>query len=220
VPTIPYVNAAGQRVPGVTTIIGTNLGWSKDGLKHWAWKLGTEGKHYRDATNWAATVGTVAHALVEAHIRGIEFVPPEGATPDMIAKGRAAFSTYLDWQRFTRLKIVATETPFVSERYQYGGCPDAVAVIDGGEPGLHMPDWKSSNGTYADHIIQLAAYGAGFEEVTGMPIDGFHLCRFDKLYGNFSHKYYPRAAMAKPWRAFLRLRDLHELKGELEAMAK
>ena len=63
-PTPPqgYFNAAGERIPGTTTIIGR---FKESGaLVHWAWKLGMEGKDYREVR--AADAGTAAHAMMEA----------------------------------------------------------------------------------------------------------------------------------------------------------
>ncbi len=43
-PQLIYRTADGTQVPGVTTVLGSSLGWKTPGLIHWAWKLGTEGK--------------------------------------------------------------------------------------------------------------------------------------------------------------------------------
>lgn len=37
-----YRNTAGKKLPGVTTILGDSLGWSKNGLLGWAYKKGCE----------------------------------------------------------------------------------------------------------------------------------------------------------------------------------
>lgn len=214
-----YRLADGTKVPGVTTVIGSMLGWSKGGLMHWAWTEGMAGRNYRESSQAAADAGTLAHAMVEAHIRGLGYVPPLDATPDMLAKAGRAFEAYREWESDTRLEIIATEIKLVSERHRFGATPDAVALRP--NKGLVLPDWKSSKGTYGDHLLQISAYGAAFEEVTGLElVGGFYLCRFDKTSGGFSVKWWPRDAMTGPWRAFLACRQLYDLKAECDALAK
>jgi hypothetical protein len=40
-----YKTKDGLRVPGVTTVIGGNLGWNKQALMYWAWNEGIEGRN-------------------------------------------------------------------------------------------------------------------------------------------------------------------------------
>ena len=68
-----YKNKAGERIPGVTTVIGSNLGWSKGGLMHWAWEQGINGLDYRETRDAAANTGTIAHKMVEYEIKGKKF---------------------------------------------------------------------------------------------------------------------------------------------------
>src|SRR5438132_12109886 len=120
--TIPYKNAKGERIPGTTTIIGSNLGWSKGGLMHWAWEQGMNGKDYRTVRDEAADAGTLAHKMVEHWIRGIEF-SPDGATPETLGLATTAFGGFLTWARHSRLEVLATEVHLVSEAHQYGASP-------------------------------------------------------------------------------------------------
>ena len=69
-PTADYKNAKGVRIPGNTTVINGNLGWSKNGLMYWAWEQGRNGKDFRQSRDDAADAGTLAHALIEADIKG------------------------------------------------------------------------------------------------------------------------------------------------------
>ena len=62
-PTQPYFNKAGQRLPSVTTIISRFK--ESGGLIHWAWNLGREGQDYRQVRDEAADAGTLAHAMIE-----------------------------------------------------------------------------------------------------------------------------------------------------------
>ncbi len=68
-----YKNKEGQRVPGVTTIIGRFK--DSGGLMFWACEQGKaiergEIDKLYDKRDEAAEAGTIAHALVEMHISG------------------------------------------------------------------------------------------------------------------------------------------------------
>ncbi len=217
-PTVPYFNSAGQRLPGVTTVNG-NIGWNRDALMYYAWKKGTEGKDFRDYTKNSADIGTLAHGMVEAHVRGIEFVPELPCTEEQLAAARVSFGAYERWARQSQLQIIATEVYMVSEQYQYGGCLDAVGLIDGE---LSLIDWKTSNGVYADHIIQLCAYKHLWEEVTEMPLTGgYHLCRFAKDTGGFTHHWWPADTFEEhAWPTFTWARALHQKKWIIEKLTK
>lgn len=214
-----YRLADGTKVPGVTTVIGGSLGWNKQQLMWWANQEGLAGRNHRDTSQAAADAGTLAHAMVEARILGRDFTVPADVPPDVVVKARRAFTGYCEWEADSRLRIVATEIRLVSERHRFGATPDAIALRR--EEALCLPDWKSSRGTYADHVLQLAAYGRAFEEVTGIELTGgFYLCRFDKNSGGFSTKWWPREALDGAWRAFLACRELYDLKQECEGLAK
>ena len=81
-------------------------------------------------------------------------------------------------------------------------------------------DWKSSNATYPEYLVQLAAYGALWTEAhPERPIDGgYHLIRFDKEFGDFHHHYWPE--LSRAWIAFLHLRELYDIEKELKRRAK
>lgn len=210
-PTQPYVNKAGKRVPSVTTIISRFK--ESGGLVHWAWQLGRDGLDYRTEREKAADAGTAAHAMVEADIKG----EPFDASPyadEILEPARMAFGAYKEWTDQTKLKPVATEVPLVSEAYQFGGCLDAMLV----NGKLSLGDWKTSNAVYADYLIQLAAYAILWEENHPFePIEGgFHLLRFSKG-GDFSHHFYPKLDEAK--RAFVLMRELYDISAALKKRA-
>lgn len=196
-----YRNAQGVRVPSVTTILsrfkdsGALMKWAyTTGREHG--RLEAEGKDapasLYDVSGKAADIGTAAHGMVEAYISGGN---PESVVaylslkPDEQPKAKNAFGMYLKWAAQSRLVILEQEMGLVSERYGFGGTPDAVGQIDGE---LCLVDWKTSNGVYSDYLLQLAAYRVLWEEshpdkpLTG----GFHLCRFSKEFGDFAHHYY------------------------------
>jgi len=213
----------GKRVPSVTTITGKFK--ESGGLIHWAHNLGMQGIDYRDVRDNAASSGTMAHSLVENHIRGM---PTElDGNTEVERNALAAFDAYLSWERQTKLEITHQEVQLICPEYKFGGALDALGIIDGKRPLL---DWKSSNAIYADYLIQIAAYGHlvehGFiceggkatDRKLGIKIDGgFHLCRFSKEHGDFSHHYFPN--LDDGWQAFKLERELYEVMKQLKKRA-
>ena len=104
----------------------------------------------------------------------------------------------------------------MSERHRYGGTPDAIGVVNNQ---LVLLDWKTSNGIYADHLIQLAAYGHLWNEnYPDQPITGgFHLLRFSKQKGDFGHHHF--AALDEAWEQFLLFRRAYDINKILKARA-
>jgi len=217
-PTIPYKLANGTRVPGVTTVISTSLGWNREALMWWANQEGLAGRNYRDSRQEEADAGTLAHAMVEARIRDVTYLPPDTATPEQIKLATLAFSAWEEWFSHSKIKLLETEIPLISERHRFGGTPDAIGETRGG---LAILDWKSSKGIYSEYLIQLAAYEHLWNEnrkthpITG----GIHCARFDKSTGGFSHHWWPSEALRSAWDAFLALRRLYDLQREMKALA-
>ena len=215
-----YKNSQGKRVRGVTTVIGRFK--DSGGLLYWAFEQGKaaergEIEKLYDKRDAAAQSGTLAHSMVENHINGKDILPwREGVPQDTWAEAENAFQAYLSWASMTKLKIVEQEMPMVSEKYQFGGCPDAIGEIDNE---LCLVDWKTSNGVYPDYLIQLAAYKQLWEEnnpdrpLTG----GFHLCRFAKSHGDFAHHYYPD--LSEAWEQFKLFLQAYEIDKGLKKRA-
>lgn len=174
-----------ERVPSVTQVISRFK--ESGGLIHWAWQLGTEGKDYRQVRDTAADAGTAAHAMVEADIRGKVFNPTL-YDENVVRMAEGAFNAYKEWKAQTKLVAVASEVPLVSKVHKFGGTLDAMLV----HGLLAMGDWKSANKVYPDNLMQLAAYGALWDENNpGNPVrGGYHLLRFDKTHGDFEHRYF------------------------------
>jgi hypothetical protein len=234
-PTQPYMltGADGRefRVPGVTTVLG-NIGWSKDGLMYWANKMGRAGYDLNQARGLgAADIGTIAHALVEAHI---DISGKGAAEHDRIlaeapeafrAPAMSAFEAYRRWEGQTRGQIIATEVWLVNAEYETGGCIDALRIEEDGT--LAVLDWKSANGTYEDHLLQIAAYTEFIERAltewgggTPMRCSGAYLCRFGKEAGNYVAHYWPREALRVAWTAFTYARALHKFRPTIRNLVK
>lgn len=211
-----YRNKDGKKVPGVTTIIGRFK--DSGGLMHWAFKQGQRAERGEidklyDERDKAGDSGTLAHSMVEAHIRGEDPPDIKDIAHEISYPAGQAFKAYLTWANQSKLEIVEQEMPLVSEKYQFGGCPDAIGLIDNE---LCLVDWKTSSGIYPDYLIQLAAYKHLYEsnnpekKLTG----GFHLCRFAKANGDFSHHYYPN--LDEAWEQFKLFRAAYDIDKQLK----
>lgn len=212
-PRAGYYLANGERVPGTTTILGRFR--ESGALLKWAWGEGRAGRELYEVRDKAAEAGTLAHAMVEASIKGEKLETPV-ADPAVLQKAIAAFGAYESWAKGNRLKVVEQEMMLVSEKHRYGGTPDAIGELDGV---LCLLDWKTSASVYSDHLLQLAAYKILWEEnhpdrlLTG----GFHLCRFAKEHGDFAHHFFPNLDEAAEM--FLHLRAAYEIDKGLKKRA-
>lgn len=214
-PAAGYKLANGTKVPGTTTV--AKMIDDPGGLIHWAWQCGVDGKDYRAERDTAASIGTLAHDMVECHITGIPHVPAPGLDENAVEKAEQAFTAYLAWEKRTKLKIVQTEISLVSERYRFGGTLDAIGEIDGE---LCLLDWKSSNRIYPAYLLQLAAYTELWNENRGdfRPITGgAHLCRFSKDYPDFHHHHF--ASLGGEWEAFLHCLALYRARQTIKGRA-
>lgn len=206
-----YLKDGKTRVPSVTTILGRFK--ECGGLIAWAWQLGMERKDYREVRDSAADAGTMAHAAVEAFLHGQPFAFPES---DLGKKATTSFEAFREWAAQSNLVCTHTEVGMVSEAHRYGGTMDALLVSGRRAVG----DWKSSNALYPEYLCQIAAYGILWEEnhpeepITG----GYHLLRFDKTHGDFTHKWWGELETAK--KAFLLMRELYECDKELKQRIK
>jgi hypothetical protein len=215
-----YWSKDGQRLPSVTTILGRFK--DSGALIKWAYSTGRD--HGRleaqghivpaslyEVSGKAADIGTAAHAMVEAYIKGNDPSLCEELASlgdDSKAKARNAFETYLSWASMSKLEVLEQEVYLISQEYRYGGTPDAIGLVNGE---LCLVDWKTSNSVYGDYLLQLAAYRQLWEEnhPNKLLAGGFHLCRFSKDFGDFSHHYYKELDGA--WEMFKHLRAAYDL---------
>ena len=117
----------GQKVPGVTTIIGRFK--DSGALLWWAFEQGKacereEISNRYDKRDEAADSGTLAQALVEAHIKGDPL--PVLPANEIGTQARQGYENYLTWEMNNRIRILYQEMELVSEEYRFGGCPDAI----------------------------------------------------------------------------------------------
>jgi len=214
---VVYKTNDGKRVPSVTTVLGI-LGLSKDALMYWAWQQGCDGKDFRETSKGEADVGTVAHGFIEAELKNQPYsldLILAGRPPEMRAKVDACISAWHEWREQSQLQMIGSEVSLVSERYRYGGTLDIATVMTR----RGILDLKTGSGTYADHLIQVVAYGMLWEEAhSGEAVEEYHLLRLGKTDGSFHHHRYPADALECAREAFLRARELYDLVAPLKKM--
>lgn len=209
-PAVIYRTQDGTRVPSVTTV--NKIGQDSGGLIHWAWQLGIDGLDYRQVRDDAAKAGEIGHKLVEHAIKRTEPKDDEFETASLREIALKSYAAYLKWEQGTNIKWLDSEISLVSEQHKFGGTIDAIGLPDGSNS-YCIGDWKTGS-LYPDHLCQIAAYWHLFEECTGHSVKGAHLCRFNKLSGDFMHAYFDNLEDA--WAAFLLKRDLYARLAQLK----
>lgn len=211
-----YVNAKGERLRGVTTVV--NRFKDSGGLIHWAWMEGTEGRDYRQRRDDAGIAGGICHQWIDDYIHGRDRTPFPSAKPEFCAQAEKGFEAFLDWGNQCKLEVLETETPLISEQFQFGGTFDALALVAGK---LVLFDWKTSNGVYADYVAQVAAYRQLLRERDGVDQapKGAQLLRFGKEYADFHAHSYPEAVLDLGWQFFHRALEMFEIDKKLKTVA-
>jgi hypothetical protein len=182
IPTQVY-RVNGVRVPSVTTVIGQNLGWSKDALLWWANQEGLQGRNHRETSNKAADAGTLGHGMVEREVKNLEPIDLGPYSEDLRSKAVRAYMAWGKWRDSVDFHLLASEISLVSRSWGYGGTLDIVAMVQGQRA---LVDLKTGNGVYADHIIQLSAYQQLWSEThPDEPLDKIILLRLGKDDGEF-----------------------------------
>ena len=168
-----YVDANGERMPGVTTILGDGL--PKSALVNWAGKatasyaldhwdeLGDmapsvrlkklEGARYEDRDT-AAKRGTEVHGLGEKLVKGEEVQVPDEL--------RGHIDAYIEFLDAFQVSAVLVEFVIASYRYGYAGTSDLIADLWDPEEERFVRwllDLKTTrSGIFGETALQLAAY--------------------------------------------------------------
>lgn len=187
-----YVDAAGNRLPSVTTIIGL---LNKPALMGWAARMAAEyvgerlrgciltgdsddefvntviaaGKNAHNTTrDHAAKLGTDAHALVERHYDGETIAVDVGTEDAALVHG--SYRRTVEHFTKTGTELIYNELQMVDPVLGYGGTMDF--VLRRGSRFL-VGDLKTGKGVYDEVVIQLGAYTSLLKlAVPTLEIDG------------------------------------------------
>ena len=146
-----YKTSDGTIVPGVTTILGV---LNKPALVQWANDLGLKGINTRTYVDALATIGTLAHQMIE-HDLGAEAPDLSRYSPEQIDKAENSLLKWYEWRKQHEVKPLLIEAHLVSEEHGFGGTLDCLAEIDGVPTIL---DIKTAKSIYPEHLHQVAAY--------------------------------------------------------------
>ena len=240
-----YRSAAGERLPGVTTILSVFekvalRGWYADMERRhcisWAEAVFLErptsatefGRLLRERVGekWAADtkkdraadIGSCAHARCEAFLKGVD-LDESGLSPDLL---RDSVPGFLRFQRAWAdggYMLVHSELQMVSERLRVGGTADIVARDPRGA--LVLIDLKTSKASkwwpYPETLSQVAAYAAIYEEVTTDRIDRITIERIGKAENDPGQSYpVSEAKRQAGLRKFELAREAYEIDKELK----
>lgn len=170
---IRYRTADGKHVPGVTTILGV---LAKPALITWANQMGLEGIDTTKYVDAAARVGTLAHYLVECHLKG-EGPSLDDYAPNEVQKAEWSFKKFEAYAREHDLEPILLETPLVSEEYRYGGTVDYYGLRDGIRVVI---DFKTGSALYPDNLTQAVAYRQLVFEHTGEMPEAVYILRIGR----------------------------------------
>lgn len=146
-----YRNAAGKRLPGVTTITGTLA----KHLEGWVANLVKQGYDYREYMRTVANIGTCAHEMCVAELeqRSPDLSP---FTKEEMQHAEVSYLKFLEFVGGHKIEVLACEVPMISEHMQVGGTMDILWKCDGV---VEVADLKTSDsGLYLENGIQLSAY--------------------------------------------------------------
>lgn len=164
-----YKTSEGKRVPGATTITGL---LNKPYLITWANRLGLEGidsTKYRDE---AANIGTLAHAMIQAHLEG-ETLDFNEYSPLDVDLAENAVISYFEWEKQHIVEPIMCEVPLVSDSDLFGGTIDCYCNLDGVPTLL---DFKTGKAIYDEYFVQLAGYKELLEQ-HGCPVEQCRILR-------------------------------------------
>lgn len=201
-----YKTTDGKRVPGATTITGL---LNKPHLMKWNNVMGLEGIDTSKYVDAAARVGTLAHLMIQNFLQN-ESTDTSDYSANEVLLAENALISFFNWEKQHNISVIACEKPFVSDKHVYGGTIDCYCLLDGVPTLL---DFKTSKATYADHLVQLAAYRKLLDE------HGYEVkqCRILRVGRDESEGFEERVLTdtSKYFEIFLRLLDVYYLKREV-----
>jgi len=198
------------RVPSVTTIIESSLGWNKASLISWAAKTAQAGNDPDKIKHEAASIGTLTHKMIEDHTKGLVTNLFSYSQSD-IDQATIGFNAFLKWETDYKPQYLQAEVPLVSNLYHYGGTIDTVIGLG---DSLGVLDLKTSKGVYQEYIIQIAAYRQLYTENCGK-LDFCSILKLDKITGSYEYHTFSDTQLDKAFEAFTCCLTLYNLKSEI-----
>jgi len=210
-----YTNSVGQPIPGTSDITGRFKDSSR--LLYWAFNRGKSGAAKLNDDS-ALDIGTAVHKMAEQDLKGysdadiIFHLNETVRSPDDQEKAMAAFGAFRKWRASFAVALHKQEISLVSEQLQFGGTLDVVARM---RRGRGLVDFKTSKTgeVFADHLLQLAAYGILWEEnFPAEPLnEGYHLIVLPKDGSKPIHREFTKEQLHPFKQQFWLLRKAYDL---------
>ena len=167
-----YRLSDGTVAPGVTTVLNI---LAKPALVPWANRLGLEGIDVRSYVDKLASIGTLAHYMVECDLKDEE--PDLSAySPEEINLAENCLIKYWGWKEKNKPKPILIEAQLVSNKWRFGGTIDLYCEIDNE---LWLVDLKTGKAIYPEMITQLSAYTMLLKE-NGYPTKKVQILRIGR----------------------------------------
>jgi len=137
-------------------------------------------KLHQQRTKAAATLGSLVHDWVEAHIKGQNPIMP--ADPRVL-NGVMAF---LKWVEEHQVKFISSEQVVYSLKHDYVGTMDCKFTMGiESHKIVHAGDFKTGKAIYPEYRYQVAGYQEADTEESGQKYGSKWLMRFDKETADF-----------------------------------
>lgn len=182
------------RVTRVLSII------DKPELRNWYAKTGNA--KAKEILKKQAGFGTTSHKLIEVYLN-------EGKVDmnNYDDKYKEMMDTFNKWKSTIEIKIESIEQKLWSNKYNYAGTCDCIAIINNKR---YLCDWKTSKDIYPEYILQLAAYYMSFKELTGKELDGAMILQMRD--GKYQEKYYTKQELTEAFYIFLAAQEIFKWK--------
>lgn len=182
----PIYKEDGKRFASVTSI--TPFIGQKGALMWWHNQQGLMGIDTSDkSAGEAIIIGKLAHAAVEADIKGQDF---DLAQLDRLSDKERECVTrcivnWKEWRDMNKLEMTHSELSLVDAELGYGGTLDIAAIAYNRRS---IIDIKTGSGPHAEHWIQVRAYGELWNKLNPKePIEEYHIIRLGKEDAGWVH---------------------------------
>jgi hypothetical protein len=161
------------RVPSVTGVLGI---LDKPALLEWVARVTRDGEDWKKVRDTAGNIGTLAHAMILAHIKR-DTMDLRDYSPADIDLAENAVLSYLEWEKQHDMEPILVEKPLVSKEYMFGGTPDLYCKLDGQ---YTIVDFKTGKGIYKEFFYQICGYGILIEENDPTLVQNYRILRIGK----------------------------------------
>jgi hypothetical protein len=208
---IRYKLEDGTIVPGVTTITGSQIGWSKQALINWANRIGLQGISASKYKDDKADIGTLAHEMVTNWLLKQDTDTSDYSQNQIDAAENSTLSFH-EWAKSKEIEPILIEEALVSQKHEFGGKSDIYARINGV---LELNDLKTGSGIYEEMIIQVSAYAHLLEE-NGHPVERVRILNIPRTEDErFMEQVISKQQLEVAWKIFLNCLANYQLRKKL-----